>query len=233
MIISKITLFCTILLSVVNITFAQSTIFNAPSTDVVGQTGFYLEADFISHFDKEKNGGFQTFGIRGVYGVKKGLEVGSNVFFTKNGSGKPIEIQPNVKWQAFSTEKGVSIAIGATMFVPLNQAAGNRTSAMVYGNVSKKIDKANGLRLTTGIYSLAGAGKSVSSRTGAILGFEQPINKRLVILADWLSGKNRFGYATAGFSVFVTKKQTLFTGYNFGNSGRGNNSFSIYYSRIF
>ena len=42
---------------------AQSTIFNMPSTDVQGKKTFYVEGDFIAHFDKQEKGGFQTYGF--------------------------------------------------------------------------------------------------------------------------------------------------------------------------
>jgi hypothetical protein len=61
----------------------------------------------------------------------------------------------------------------------------------------------------------------------------QPFNKRLNGVIDWFSGNNRFGYASAGFTFFVTKRQYLTAGYSFDNSGRGNNALAVYYGIIF
>ena len=57
--------------------------------------------------------------------------------------------------------------------------------------------------------------------------------RRLSLIADWNTGKNRFGYAAAGFGLAVSKKSYLSSAYYFGNQGRGNNSFGIYYGLTF
>ena len=95
---SKFQLFIFLVLSVIflNIlTPAQTTIFNVPSTDTVSKKSFYVEGDFISHFDSYNNGGFQTYGYRTVYGVTQKFEVGLNLFKTRNGVKNFTEFQPN------------------------------------------------------------------------------------------------------------------------------------------
>jgi len=52
-------------------------------------------------------------------------------------------------------------------------------------------------------------------------------------VADWLSGKNRFGYVTPGFSFVVTKSSAFYAGYTIGNSGRKNNALFVYYGITF
>ncbi len=214
---------------------AQSTIFNIPSTDVVTEKTAYLEADFLAHFDSTNRGGFQTYGYRMVYGLRKKLEVGANFFISRNGSKtSPKEFQPNFKWQVYKSERrGIGVSTGAMFFVPLDKSAGTRTFGLFYSNVSKIINRANGMRLTGGFYRLVGARRGIGTRTGAIAGIEQPIVRRLTFLADWYSGNNRFGYSAAGFGLAVTKRQFLYAGYNVGNVGRGNNYFSAYYGLNF
>ncbi len=209
---------------------AQSTIFNIPSTDVMGEKRFYVEADFIAHFDKWRKGGFQSFGYRTVYGVRKKLEVGVNFFYTRNGSTSPKELQPNFKYKVFEKEKyGVAVSAGGQFFVPLNKSAGNRTFGMFYTNASKVIKKTGETRVTGGFYTVVGAAKGFGTKNGAIVGIEQPIIGKLSFTGDWYSGKNRFGYSTAGFSYSFAKRQFFQVGYNFGNSGRANNAFSAFY----
>jgi hypothetical protein len=209
---------------------AQSTIFNIPSTDVMGEKRFYVEADFIAHFDKWEKGGFQSYGYRTVYGLRKKLEVGVNFFYTRNGQTSPKELQPNFKYKVFEKEKyGLAVAAGGQFFVPLNRSAGRRPFGMFYSNVSKSIKKTGGTRLTGGFYTVVGAERDFGTKNGALIGFEQPIYGKLSMTADWSSGKNRFGYATAGMIYSFTKRQFLQVGYNFGNSGRGNNALSAFY----
>lgn len=211
--------------------FAQSTIFNIPSTDVLSTKSAYVEGDFLSHFDKLKNGGFQTYGIRTVYGLRKKVEVGTNFFFTKSSNSNLNEFQANAKYRFFENEKlGLAASAGTQIVVPIRNKDGLKTFSMFYSNVSKVIKKANGLRVTGGYYRIVGVAKQdFGSKQGAIVGVEQPLFKKLTFLADWYSGKNRFGYSAAGFGLPITKRQSIYAGYNFGNVGRANNSFSFYY----
>src|SRR5437764_1681079 len=81
---------------------AQSTLFNIPSTDTVAQKKTYLEFDFVSHLESHRNGGFQTYVPRLVYGVGKNTEVGANITFTDAlAPAQPIEIQPNIKFKFY------------------------------------------------------------------------------------------------------------------------------------
>jgi hypothetical protein len=52
-------------------------------------------------------------------------------------------------------------------------------------------------------------------------------------VADWLSGKNRFGYVTPGLSFIVSKTSALYAGYSIGNQGRKNNALFVYYGITF
>lgn len=216
-------------------TRAQTTIFNVPSTETAGANKFYLEADAITNFSRFRNGGFQTYGARGVYGVGTDFEVGANFFFSRGAFNRAFEFQPNLKFKALKNERlGVTISSGATFFVPLNRAAGNRTYAMSYTNVSKKFTSFKGTRVTGGLYTIVGIKESVfGTKKGAIVGVEQPLTKRLTFVADWYSGKNRFGYSTAGFNLAIPKNQSLTLGYSVGNFGRRNNTLTGFYSITF
>ena len=213
---------------------SQSTIFNIPSTDVIQEKSFFIEADFVGHITSYQKGGFQTYGYRTVYGIKKKFEVGFNLFYTRNGDKAPIEVQPNFKYKFYEKEKfGISASTGLLLSTPLNAAAGTRTSGMVYTNISKNLKHTNGTRLTGGIYTVVGAKKEFGTKTGVIVGIEQPLKGKLTFLGDWYSGENRFGYSTAGLNYALTKRQFLLVGYNFGNSGRGNNAISAFYGFTF
>jgi hypothetical protein len=214
---------------------AQSVIFNAPSTDIQAEKTFFLELDFIARFDAYRNGGFQSYGYRTVYGVRKKLEVGVNFFYTRNGSTSPKEFSGNVKYKVYEKEKyGFAAATGSQLYIPLNRAAGKRAYTMLYANASKIIPRVRGLRLTGGAYTVLGEKRETfGTKTGAMIGIEQPIFKRLTFTGDWFSGENRFGYAAVGLSYSVTKKQFVQAGYNFGNVGRRNNFFSAFYGLTF
>ncbi|MCB1025941.1 MAG: hypothetical protein KDB79_16215 [Acidobacteria bacterium] len=215
--------------------FAQSTIFNAPSTDVKEKGRGYVELDFIAHFDKFEKGGFQTYGWRSTYGITKKIEVGANVFYTSDGTGKvPFLAQPNAKWQVYSSEKNkFAVSTGIIASVPLNSAAGSRATGMVYTNVSKEFSKLGDVRTTFGAYKMLNTENDDQSTAGIFIGIEKPIFKRVAFTGDWFSGKNGVGYATPGFSVVLNSRQIFGAGYSFGNSGRGNNALTTYYGISF
>jgi hypothetical protein len=226
-------LYTGLLFAFCGLTYAQSTIFNVPSTDVMPEKKIYLEADFIAHLDKYSKGGFQTYGGRAVYGVTKKFEVGANFFYTRNGTDSPKEMQFNAKYQAYNNEKhGVAISGGGWVFTPLNRAAGRRTYGMVYAVASKKFSRINGLRVTGGVYQMVGAERDSGSKKGWIVGVEQPLFGPLTFTGDWFSGNNKLGYVSAGLS-YTFGNQFLQLGYSWGNNGRGNNAFQAFYGVTF
>lgn len=216
-------------------TLAQSTIFNAPSTDVKEKGRGYVEIDFISHFDKFEKGGFQTYGWRSTNGITKKIEVGANVFYTSDGTGRiPFIAEPNAKWQVFSSEKHkLDVSTGIIASVPLNRAAGSRATGMVYSNISKEFSELGDTRTTFGAYKMLNTAGDDQSTAGIFIGIEKPLFKRVSFTGDWFGGKNSVGYATPGFSVVLNSRQIFGAGYSFGNSGRGNNALTTYYGISF
>ncbi|HEX8289764.1 MAG TPA: hypothetical protein VF556_17415 [Pyrinomonadaceae bacterium] len=215
--------------------FAQSTIFNAPSTDVSEKNRTYVEVDFIGHFDKYKNGGFQTYGWRATRGVTKNIELGANLFYSRDGGDEiPFSVHPNAKWQVYKSErKKFAVSTGIIASVPLNRAAGSRPTAMFYSNVSKEISQLKNMRATFGGYKMLGTKEEDGDSAGVFVGVEQPLFKRVSFTGDWFSGNNDVGYATPGLSFVTGKNQILGVGYSFGNNGRGNNAFTTFYGITF
>ncbi len=208
----------------------QSTLFNIPSTDVVPEKKVYLEFDFLSHFESYDKGGFQAYIPRAVVGLGKKVEVGVNVAFTRNGVPNSVELQPNIKWQAYSSEKyGAAVSTGVILYAPVTRRTGTNTFAMAYGNVSKQFKGSYGPRVTGGGYGLINRASGTGDKGGVMVGFEQPITSKVKFVADWFSGKNRFGYGTPGLAITTGKTSALYAGYSIGNSGRKNNSLFIYW----
>src|ERR1700674_5593739 len=220
-------------------TKAQSTIFNIPSTDVVAKKKVYFEFDFLSLLAKHQNGGFQSYVPRVVVGVAKNLEVGVNVAVTDIGGPKLVEIQPNIKWQYYNNEKsGVTATFGGIAYLPVKQrvAFGNNNFGFLYGNVSKKVTSMKGARFTGGGYGLVGRKTGFGTLGGAMVGYEQPLTRKVSFVMDWFSGKNRFGLLTPGVSIVVSKKSLFNAGYsinNWGNGGGTANALFLYYGITF
>lgn len=214
---------------------AQSTLFNIPSTDVVAEKKTYLEFDFISHLESHRNGGFQSYLPRAVFGLGKNVEAGVNVSFTDAlAPEQPVELQPNVKWRFYNNEdKGVAVAAGGILYAPVANRTGTDTFGLIYTTTSKKVKAAYGPRLTGGAYALVGRADGAGTKAGAIIGYEQPLHAKVSFVADWFSGKNRFGYVTPGLSFTVSKNSLFYAGYSIGNQGRKNNGLFLYYGITF
>ena len=215
-------------------TSAQTTLFNIPTADTLPKGSWGLEGDFIAKPSPYRDGGYQTYGYRIAYGVHNRTEVGSNFYYTYDGDRSAAQAEFSIKQNVYRNEKlGVSVSGGAVVFVPLRSNNSDKTAVMIYGVASKSIEPLNGMTVTGGAYHIFGGVEDFGDKTGAIVGINQPIVKRVSFVADWFSGKNRIGYASAGFNFAVTNRQYLTTGYSFGNSGRGNNAFAAYYGITF
>jgi hypothetical protein len=230
-----VTVFVVLVVVCSSTALAQSTILNIPSSDVMARGQFYVEADLISHPTSFKESGFLWYGPSVIYGLGKSVEVGINAYIIKDASPtKSIELQPNVKWKCFDNEdNGVSSSIGAMVFLPLTRRDQTSTAGMFYAVVAKKVGKEFGPRFTTGAYGLVGRREGTKSKAGPLVGYEQPLGRRLTFMADWYGGRNLMGYVAGGFGLTLTKNSTLYASYNFGNEGRGNNWLGIYYGLTF
>ncbi|MFN7948184.1 MAG: hypothetical protein U0Z53_22735 [Blastocatellia bacterium] len=214
--------------------FAQSTIFNIPSTDVVAKKKIYFEFDFISHPESHHNGGFQTYVPRVVVGAGKGVEVGVNVSATNSIAPTTVYVQPNIKWQFYANEDaGTALTAGAIAYVPVKDRRLNDSFGFFYGNVSKKFRGTYGPRVTAGGYGLADYDAAGLDRGGAMVGYEQPLSSKVNFVADWFSGNNGFGYVTPGLSFALPKNSLFNVGYSIGNKGKKNNGLFVYYGITF
>jgi hypothetical protein len=210
---------------------AQSSLFNAPTTDTVGSGRARVEFEYRRQTPDEEAPRTSVYMPRAMVGLGRNFEVGANLSFVRTeGTGRTNAFfSPNVKWKFYDNEEsGVAASGGAVLFTPVNHRAGTDTFGMLYTNVSKKVQASYGPRLTAGIYGVVGTSDRQfrGPRAGALLGVEQPVHPRVSLAADWLSGKNGFGYFTPGVALRLPKENTLKLGYSFGNdsfAGAGNN----------
>jgi hypothetical protein len=213
---------------------AQTSLFTVPTGEVLPEGESYLEFDFDTRPLGRRDGGFQTYGVFFVQGVRRGVEVGVSAYFTKDWEkSEPVELQSNVKFSLYqSEEKGVSVGAGGILYAPTGRAGGD-TLGMVYSTVTKSVPALRGASFTGGGYALVGQNRGAGQHAGALFGYEQPLHRRLSFIADWNTGRNRFGYAAAGFGLTLSKRSALYSAYYFGNEGRGNNSLGVYYGLSF
>jgi uncharacterized protein YndB with AHSA1/START domain len=215
---------------------AQTTLLNVPSTDVVAAKKVYVEMDFLTNYAWQREGSFQNYIPRAVVGVGRNVEAGVNVSFTRisGEDSQPIEVQPNVKWNFYSNEgNGTAASVGCTLYTPITHRTGTNTLGQCYAVASKRLSGKYGPRFTGGGYGLISAGAAEKTKGGAIVGYEQPITEKILLILDWFSGDNRFGYVSSGLSFTTSKKSALTTGYTVANRGRGKNALFAYYGLQF
>ena len=68
-----------------------------------------------------------------------------------------------------------------------------------------------------------------------IAGVEQPVTKKLTIIADWYSGNEHYlGLLIPGFSYKLPKNTTIYVGYQIPNSAAsGPSGFVVEFSKVF
>src|SRR3977135_1558777 len=104
---------------------AQSTIFNIPSTDVVGKGMGYFEFDFLPQAPgPDKGAKIVIYNPRLIVGLPPDAAVGINVPIYHNSDFDPSSlayIQPNLKWKYYKNDdKGVAAAAGVVVNAPMN-----------------------------------------------------------------------------------------------------------------
>jgi hypothetical protein len=206
---------------------AQQTIFNVPSSDILDKGKIYVEFDATFKPNRQDAlGKFSSFVPRAVVGAGGNVEIGLNVTGNIQPGIDTTTLVPAIKWRAYyNEEKGVSVVVGDNVFIPVRNKSYN-VGNYAYAQISKSFK--TGTRLTAGGYHFT---KNVvapnASRAGGQFGFEQTVNKRLNINADWYTGKHAAGYFTPGVSFKPHPKVTGYVGYSIGNTGasKGNHFF--------
>jgi len=231
---------------------AQSTIFNIPSGDTVDKGKAYAEFDFLAEAPGPDVGSrYYLYNPRLVIGGPHDTEFGVNFPTYHNGTGNGFcntgapgtcaYIEPNFKWKYYKNDdEGLSFVAGALLHQPLNgrstittstgSVQTNETWGLFYGNFTKKFKTGDyGPRISAGPYVVADSGKfdftAVGAhRGGVILGYEQPITKKIAFVSDWYSGKNYYGYWTPGVSITLPANGLFNAGYSIGNDSWANSN---------
>ena len=205
---------------------AQQTIFNVPTTDVLDKGRIYAELDASL---KPTNGAdvprFSSFVPRVVIGAGKNVEFGLNVTGNTQPGPDSTTLVPTIKWKAFQTESGWSMVVGNNFFIPVRNR-GYNAGNYVYAEASKTFK--TGTRITFGGYDFTPNVVAPANRSGGQFGFEQPLNKKVTLAADWFTGKHGAGYFTPGIVFKAGPKMTGYAGYSLGNQNlAGGNHFFL------
>ncbi len=200
---------------------AQETVFDVPSADVLDKGKIYGELDGTVRVMNP----LATFTPRVVVGIGHRIEVGMNF----NGLSAPevdqLNISPTVKWRLWEEKtSGWSFYVGDDLFFPVH----NRTyTAGNYAYASFAKEWKHGTRIGFGGYDFTQSVVANANRAGGQFTFEQQVNHRLTLAAEWYTGITSVGYANPGAIIKLTSKLTLYAAYQIGNAGvtTGNHQF--------
>jgi hypothetical protein len=205
---------------------AQQTIFNVPTTDIMGAGKVYGELD--ASFKPNDQGAlnrFSSFVPRIVVGAGHNVEVGFNLTGNIQPGSDSTTFVPTVKWKFFENKKkDVAMIAGTNFYIPVRNRSYD-IGTYSYLAVSKTISNT---RLTAGGYV---ASKNVFAanavRAGGQFGIEQAVNTKFSLATDWITGKHSSGYFTPGFIYKPISKVTTYWAYSIGNTAavQGNHYF--------
>jgi hypothetical protein len=191
---------------------AQETVFNVPSADILDKGKTYLELDTTLHINPF------VFGAtpRIVFGIGHKIEAGVNVTGMAH---SPVDdnhttLSPAVKWKPLD-KNGWAILVGDNVFLPVQNRTYNAGN-YAYGMLAKTWK--HGTRISAGGYHFSNGVVANAQRAGGQFSFEQTINSRVSLAADWYTGNHANGYFTPGFVIKASSKVTVYASYEIGNA---------------
>lgn len=201
--------------------FAQETVFNVPSGDILDKGKVYTELDLTYRHDDV----LQTYTPRVVVGLGKRFEAGVNINGIVTPGLSQTTITPTLKWRFYDGgDNGWAFLVGDNLFIPVQNKtfdAGTWTYAEFVKSFTTKT------RATFGGYYASAYVFDVAQRGGGQFAIEQGIGSKFTLAADWLTGKHGAGYLAPGFYLKLTPKLTWYVSYELGNAtvSSGNHQF--------
>lgn len=212
-------IFMSILLLLAGNVNAQSTIFATPSTDILpeGKVGIRFIAKFKLN-DQEARKKFTQFAPRVIFGVKRNVEIGVNLFGNTQPGRDATTIVGSVKWRFYANEKHkTALVVGNNLYIPLRNKKYNLGNYFYVAG--SKVLSGTKTKLTLGSYYFTqNVVAQNAARAGGQFGLEQPINPRVTFAAEWLTGRHSSGNLTTGFRIKVNKRTVASLGYTIANS---------------
>lgn len=208
---------------------AQQTVFNVPTTDVLPEGKVYFELDVSAKpNNSEAVSRFSAFVPRLVVGAGHGIEAGVNILGNIQPGLDSTTISPTIKWKVYDgADNGWAIVLGDNLFVPVRNRA---YDVGTYSYVMTQKTFKQSTRIGFGGYFFSRNVVALNAnRAGGQFTFEQPINKKVTLAADWFTGKHGAGYFTPGVVFKVGPKVTGYASYSIGNqnASRGNHYFLL------
>lgn len=227
--------FIYLLIGAFNIAEATQTVFNVPSADVTPKGKIYLLQE--SQFRAWNPDAFWVGTEYADYGVGHNTEVGVILFNVGAPTTGNIALStgfksamPIAKLKDKYPAREYKFTVGSSVLTSLE---GQGVGSWTYAHLSGRLPVTK-TRLTAG---LSYGTKQVfgTDNLSFIAAVEQPVTKKLNIIADWYSGTEHFaGFLISGFSYALPKDKTIYVGYQIPNTSQnGSSGFVVQMSKIF
>jgi hypothetical protein len=212
--------------------WAQQTIFNVPSADILPEGQGMVQHE--SQFRPWRPGAFWNGTHYGVYGLGHNTEANITLFNVSAPASNNIALGIGLKTALPLLEKKMpqeelKLTLGQMIPVSLEgRGVGNWSYAHLSGRVPKL-----GTRLTAGVST---GTRQIFGRTTVnfIGGYEHPVTERFNLRGDWYSGSHVNGLFITGFGYKVSNSNELFCGYQIPNSRQsGRSGFVIEWAKFF
>lgn len=213
--------------------YAQQTVFNVPNADVSPPKVIFLQHE--SQFKPYNPNAFWLGTHYSTLGIGHNTELTGTLFNLGAPNTNNIALGIGFKsaipiLKEKYPKREFKITAGSEILVSLD---GNGTGNWSYSHVSARIPKLN-TRLTSGISfgTKQVFGENKICFIGAI---EQPVTKKLTLIADWYSGnEHSMGYLITGFGYELPKGVHIYAGYQIPNSSKaGEPGFVVEMSKSF
>lgn len=215
--------------------FATQTIFNVPSADVTEKGHIFFQQE-----GQTTPWNTDTAFLSTTYtavGIGHNTEIDATLFNVASPATQNISLGVGFKsaipipgLKDKFPEREFKFTIGSDMLIGLE---GNGVGNWTYAHLSGRLPVTK-TRLTAGV-SYGGRQVFGQNTFSFIAGVEQPVTKKLNLIADWYSGTEHFaGFLITGFSYAFPKNTTLYAGYQIPNSPRvGTSGFVVELAKIF
>jgi hypothetical protein len=193
--------------------FAQQTVFNVPSGDVLDKGKVYGEIDFAYLWHASAG----TYTPRVAGGIGNRIEIGLNLNGITSSGPSQTTPTPTIKWKAYDGGKnGWSFLVGDDVFIPV-QNRSYKAGNYIYGEFTRMLKTQT--RFTFGAFDFTRSVVASGNKAGGQFAVEQPVSKRITLAADWFTGHHGIGYFTPGAVIKLTNRATAYAAYEIGNSG--------------
>ena len=208
---------------------AQQTVFNVPTTDVLDKGKIYFELDVSAKpNDSAAVSRFSSFAPRLVVGAGHRIEAGVNLLGNIQPGPDSTTFVPTIKWKVYNgNDNGWAVVFGDNLFVPVHNRV-YKLGTYAYAMSQKTFNKST--RVGFGGYFFSpNVVAANANRAGGQFTFEQPLNKKVTLAADWFTGRHSAGYFTPGVIFKIGPRITGYTSYSIGNqnASRGNHYFLL------